>query len=79
MNTNSTHVLREYAVGADGWRAMVVGPRGEIAWMCHPRWDSDAVFASLVGGPGSYSVAPDGVEYTWGGSYEPGTLIWGSR
>lgn len=75
----SSHVLREYAVVADGWRGMVIGPRGEIVWMCHPRWDSDAVFSTLVGGAGAYAVAPDGVDFVWGGHYEPGTLIWTSR
>jgi hypothetical protein len=31
------HVLREYALLADGERGIVVGPRGECAWMCFPR------------------------------------------
>lgn len=79
MSLHSTHVLREYAVVADGWRGIVIGPRGDIAWMCHPRWDSDAVFSSLVGGPGVYSVTPYDSEYVWGGSYETGSLIWTSR
>jgi GH15 family glucan-1,4-alpha-glucosidase len=79
MAEPSSHVLREYAVIADGWRGIVVGPRGDFAWMCMPRWDSDAVFSSLVGGHGAYLVAPDGVDYVWGGHYEPRTLIWCSR
>ena len=44
------HALRDYALLADGERGAVVGPRGEIVWMCAPSWDSDAVFASLIGG-----------------------------
>ncbi len=28
------------------------GPRGDFAWMCFPRWDSGAVFSSLIGGCG---------------------------
>lgn len=47
--------------------------------MCMPRWDSEAVFASLGGGPGAYIVAPDKVDVVWGGYYEPGSLIWRSR
>jgi len=40
------HALRDYALLADGERGAVVGPRGEIVWMCAPRWECDAVFAS---------------------------------
>jgi alpha,alpha-trehalase len=31
-------VLREYALLADGERGILVGPRGDFAWMCAPRW-----------------------------------------
>ena len=55
-----------------------VGPRGDIAWMCAPRWDSDAVFSSLLGGAGCYAVTPD-ERFVWGGYYEDGSLIWRSR
>ncbi|EUA54501.1 glycosyl hydrolase domain protein [Mycobacterium xenopi 4042] len=30
------HVLREYALLADGERGVVVGPRGDCCWMCLP-------------------------------------------
>ncbi|MGB9182533.1 MAG: glycoside hydrolase family 15 protein [Solirubrobacteraceae bacterium] len=71
------HVLREYALLADGERGVLVGPRGDFTWMCFPRWDSDACFATLIGGQGEYSVTPKG-RYVWGGYYEQG-LIWRSR
>jgi GH15 family glucan-1,4-alpha-glucosidase len=71
-------VLREYALLADGERGVVVGPHGEIVWMCVPRWDSDAVFTALIGGGGGYVVSPTG-GYVWGGHYEEGSLIWRSR
>jgi GH15 family glucan-1,4-alpha-glucosidase len=71
-------VLREYAILADGERGAVVGPRGDIAWLCFPRWDSAPVFSALLGGHGVYSVAPRD-PFVWGGSYENGTLIWHSR
>lgn len=51
-------VLREYALPADGERAALTGPRGDVAWMCAPRWDSDAVFSSLIGGGGIYAIIP---------------------
>jgi alpha,alpha-trehalase len=71
------HVLREYALLADGERGVVVGPRGDFAWMCFPRWDSDACFATLIGGHGTYAVTPT-ARYVWGGYYEQG-LIWRNR
>jgi GH15 family glucan-1,4-alpha-glucosidase len=72
------HVLREYALLADGERGVLIGPRGDVAWMCFPRWHSDALFSSLIGGAGTYAVAPR-EPFVWGGHYEPGTLIWRSR
>jgi hypothetical protein len=72
------HVLRDYALLADGERGALLGPRGDLAWMCAPRWDSDAVFASLIGGAGCYGVTPVD-PYTWGGYYERRSLIWTSR
>ena len=51
-------MLREYALLADGERGTLVGPRGDFAWMCAPRWDSDAVFSSLIGGGGMDAVTP---------------------
>ena len=73
------HVLRDYALVADGERGALIGPRGDVAWMCVPRWDSDAVFATLIGGSGVYAIQPADSRYVWGGYYEAGTLIWRSR
>jgi GH15 family glucan-1,4-alpha-glucosidase len=75
---SAPHVLREYALLADGERGVVVGPRGDFAWLCFPRWDDDAMLAALLGGGGSYELHPAG-RFVWGGSYEPGSLIWRSR
>ncbi|MGH8154149.1 MAG: glycoside hydrolase family 15 protein, partial [Rhodanobacteraceae bacterium] len=73
------NVLREYALLADGERGALIGPRGDIVWMCAPRWDSDAVFSSLIGGSGAYAITPTDARFVWGGYYEEGTLIWHSR
>lgn len=72
------HALRDYALLADGERGVLVGPRGDFAWMCFPRWHDEAVFCSLIGGASSYTIAPRG-RFVWGGYYEPGSLIWRSR
>jgi hypothetical protein len=72
------HVLRDYSLIADGERGALIGPRGDIVWMCAPRWDCDAVFGTLVGGAGIYAITPDD-RFVWGGYYEDGSLIWRSR
>lgn len=71
--------LRQYALLADGERGALVGPRGDVAFMCAPAWADGAVFASLLGGLGSYAVTPADPRYVWGGHYEPDTLIWRAR
>jgi GH15 family glucan-1,4-alpha-glucosidase len=72
------HALRDYALLADGERGVLVGPRGDFAWMCFPRWHDDAVFSALIGGCACYTVSPTG-RFVWGGHYEEGSLIWRSR
>lgn len=72
------HVLREYALLADGQRGAVCGPHGEIVWMCAPQWHDDAVFTTLLGGAGVYAISP--IEPSvWGGNYEDRSLIWRNR
>ncbi|MEE2854184.1 MAG: glycoside hydrolase family 15 protein [Actinomycetota bacterium] len=77
--TFAPRVLREYALLADGERGALVGPQGDVAWMCAPHWDSDAVFSNLIGGGGIYAITPTDIRHVWGGYYEPGTLIWRNR
>jgi hypothetical protein len=72
------HVLREYALLADGERGALIGPKGDVTWLCAPRWESGSVFSSLIGGGGVYGICPAG-PFVWGGYYEPGSLIWRSR
>jgi GH15 family glucan-1,4-alpha-glucosidase len=69
------HVLREYALIADGERGALCGPRGDITWLCSPRWHDDAVFSQMVGGSGLYAVTPRDT-YVWAGSYDDGSLVW---
>jgi alpha,alpha-trehalase len=71
--------LRDYAFIADGERGVVVGPHGEFAWLCVPGWADDAVFSSLIGGQGGFSVTPVGDRYVPSGEYDAGSLIWRSR
>ena len=78
MSALDPQTLREYALLADGERGALIGPRGELAWMCFPGWADPAVFAGLLGARGRYALCPVG-RFVWGGYYEPGTLIWRSR
>jgi len=72
------HALRDYALLADGERGAIIGPRGEIAWLCAPGWHSGSVFSSLIGGTGVYAICPVD-RFVWGGFYEARSLIWRSR
>ncbi len=73
------HVLRDYALLADGERGAVVGPRGDIVWLCFPHWDSEPVFAALLGGAGAYVVRPSDEHFVWGGQYDEDTLVFRNR
>ncbi|HEX3424824.1 MAG TPA: glycoside hydrolase family 15 protein [Acidimicrobiales bacterium] len=68
-------VLRAYALVADGERGAVIGPTGDVAWLCFPGWGDDPVFASLLGGQGRYQIRPT-KRFVWGGQYDEGTLVW---
>jgi alpha,alpha-trehalase len=73
-----TSSLRDYAFIADGNRGALIGPTGDIAWMCFPGWSDPAVFAGLLDSGGVFRIAPEG-RYVTGGYYEPDSLIWHSR
>ena len=71
--------LRQYAFVADGERGALLGPRGDVAFLCAPCWHDDAVFSDLIGGRGTYVIRPADERFVWGGSYEAGSLIWRNR
>lgn len=78
MTAESPHVLRDYALLADGYRGALVGPRGDVSWLCAPHWHDDAVFSQLIGGASAFIVQPLS-RFVWGGHYERVGLIWRSR
>ncbi|MFU8871790.1 glycoside hydrolase family 15 protein [Micromonospora sp. SL4-19] len=79
LDAHEPSVLREYALLADGYRGALVGPDGNVSWLCAPGWADPPVFSRLIGGQGEYLVTPANRRFVWGGHYEPGSLVWVSR
>jgi len=54
--------IEDYALIGDTQTAALVGIDGSIDWLCAPRFDSGAVFASILGTPdhGRWQIAPAG-------------------
>ena len=52
--------IEDLGLVGDTRTAALMGPAGTVEWMCLPRFDSEPVFGSLVGGPraGMFTVAP---------------------
>ncbi len=52
--------IENHSMLANGRTVALVTPGGRVTWLCHPRPESSAVFADLLGGPtaGHFSVTP---------------------
>jgi len=68
--------IEDYAMLSDSRSAAFVSKAGSIDWLCFPRFDSGACFASLLGGPdnGHWSLGPVGEARTVR-SYRAGSLV----
>jgi GH15 family glucan-1,4-alpha-glucosidase len=68
--------IEDYALIGDCQTAALVGRNGSIDWLCWPRFDSGACFASLLGKPehGRWKIAPQGSSKATR-SYREDTLI----
>jgi GH15 family glucan-1,4-alpha-glucosidase len=69
--------IEDYALIGDLGTAALVGRDGSIDWLCWPRFDSDACFAALLGGPehGRWQIAPKGKITLTRRRYQPDTLV----
>src|SRR5271165_1495242 len=70
-------LIEDYALIGDMQTAALVGRDGSIDWLCLPRFDSDACFARLLGGPehGYWRIAPTAADCEVRRRYRPDTLV----
>jgi GH15 family glucan-1,4-alpha-glucosidase len=67
--------IADYGLLADCNSAALVSRDGSIDWLCLPRYDSDAIFARILGdAAGHWSIRPMG-DYAVERRYLPGTLV----
>src|ERR1700751_6365256 len=69
--------IEDYALIGDCKTAALVGRNGSIDWLCWPRFDSPACFASLLGNVdnGRWLIAPKDPVLRAERRYRPGTLV----
>jgi len=69
--------IEDYAIIGDTESAALVGTNGSVDWLCAPRFDSPAFFASLLGtdANGHWQIVPAGEVRRVERRYRPGTLV----
>jgi GH15 family glucan-1,4-alpha-glucosidase len=69
--------LEDLALVGDLQTAALVDKDGSVVWLCVPRFDSDACFAALLGGPehGRWRIAPAAPIRAVRRRYRTGTLV----
>jgi GH15 family glucan-1,4-alpha-glucosidase len=69
--------IEDYALLSNLRTAALVSRAGSVDWLCLPRFDGDACFAGLLGGPehGRWLIAPRGEPRRVERRYRPETLV----
>ncbi|MFI5807364.1 glycoside hydrolase family 15 protein [Streptomyces sp. NPDC051561] len=72
-----TQRIEDYALIGDLQTAALVGRNGSLDWLCLPRFDSAACFASLLGNEdnGHWRLAPEGADTCASRSYVGDSLV----
>jgi trehalose-phosphatase len=68
--------IERHSMLANGRTVALLTPDAKVTWLCHPKPDSSAIFADLLGGTpaGHFSVAPQRGGLPLGQRYRPGTM-----
>ncbi|GAA1794349.1 trehalose-phosphatase [Planosporangium flavigriseum] len=68
--------IERHSMLSNGRTVALVTPDARVSWLCHPRPDSSALFADLLGGPsaGHFTVKPERGGLPLGQRYLPGTM-----
>lgn len=69
--------IEDYGFIGNMLTGALIARDGSLDWLCLPRFDSDACFAALLGGPehGRWQIAPAGEIVRTSRRYRPGTAI----
>ncbi|MBB5872158.1 trehalose-phosphatase [Allocatelliglobosispora scoriae] len=68
--------IERHSMLADGSTVALLTPDARLTWLCHPRPDSAAIFADLLGGSpaGHFSISPERGGLPLGQRYRPRTM-----
>ncbi|KXK58726.1 trehalose-phosphatase [Micromonospora rosaria] len=68
--------IERHSMLSNGRTVALLTPEAKVTWLCHPKPDSAAIFADLVGGSpaGHFSVAPERGGIPLGQRYRSGTM-----
>jgi trehalose-phosphatase len=68
--------IERHSMLSNGSTVALLAPDAKVTWLCHPRPDSAAIFADILGGAraGYFSVAPERHGIPLGQRYRPGTM-----